>query len=177
MSMTLQGRASTIRLTSVTLSRQQFSHEQSNRYRVFNATLKVSINWRARMWCRCREWWTGRSSRRLYRAALSSIMSVNAEGEVTSQDLWSRHDRHLVGVKCSNEWRWAAKMCRCVYSDKIQPGHLRKCPYDHRLTSKAYISAVTVTNKSTSFYQQNGGKKSAGIDIEQNYVIVTLCNT
>jgi len=35
MSMTLQGRASTIRLTSVTLSRQQFSQEESNRYRVF----------------------------------------------------------------------------------------------------------------------------------------------
>ena len=45
------------------------------------------------------------------------------------------------------------------------------------ITSKAYISAVTVTNISTSFYLQNGGKKSTGIDIEQNYVIVTLCNT
>ena len=44
MSMTLQGRMSTIQLTSVTLSRQQFSQEESNGYRVFDATLKVSIN-------------------------------------------------------------------------------------------------------------------------------------
>jgi len=40
MSMTLQGRASTIRLTSVTLSRQQFSQEESNRYRVFKCDFK-----------------------------------------------------------------------------------------------------------------------------------------
>jgi len=72
--MTLQGRASTIRLMSVTLFRQQFSHEQSNRYRVFDVTLKVSINWRARMWCRCREWCPGCSSHRLYSAAIGRTL-------------------------------------------------------------------------------------------------------
>ena len=35
---------------------------------------------------------------------------------------------------------------------------LRKCPYDHRLTSKAYLSAITATNISPSFYLQDGGK-------------------
>jgi len=35
---------------------------------------------------------------------------------------------------------------------------LRKCPYDHRLTNKAYLSAVTVTNIFRSFYLQDGGK-------------------
>ena len=35
---------------------------------------------------------------------------------------------------------------------------LRKCPYDQRLTSKAYLSAVTVTNISRRFYLHDGGK-------------------
>jgi len=37
------------------------------------------------------------------------------------------------------------------------------------------ISAITVTNISRSFYLQDGGNKSVGIDTEQNYVTVTLC--
>jgi len=37
---------------------------------------------------------------------------------------------------------------------------------------RIYNSAVTVTNISNSFYLQDGGKKSTGIDIEQNYVFV-----
>jgi len=38
-----------------------------------------------------------------------------------------------------------------------------------------FISSITVTNISQSFYLQDGGKKSTGIDVEQNYVTVTLC--
>ena len=53
---------------------------------------------------------------------------------------------------------------------------LRKCPYDQRLTSKAYLSAVTVTNISRSFYLHDGGKNQlAYIDMERNYVTVALC--
>jgi len=33
-----------------------------------------------------------------------------------------------------------------------------KCQYDHWLTNKAYLSAVTVTNISQSFYLQDCGK-------------------
>jgi len=43
------------------------------------------------------------------------------------------------------------------------------------LTNKAYLSAIAVTNISQSFYLQDGGKKSTGIDMEQNYVTVTVC--
>ena len=32
------------------------------------------------------------------------------------------------------------------YSNKIGPVSLRKCPYDHWLTNKAYLSAIRVTN-------------------------------
>jgi len=35
---------------------------------------------------------------------------------------------------------------------------LRKCPYDYRLTNKAYLSGITVTKISRSFYLQDGGK-------------------
>ena len=52
---------------------------------------------------------------------------------------------------------------------------LRKRSYDHCLTKKAYSSAITVTNISPSFYLQDGGKISTGIDMEQNYATVTLC--
>ena len=48
MSMTLQGRASTIRLTSITLSPQQFSQEESNRYRVFFFVSTVGLT---RIYC------------------------------------------------------------------------------------------------------------------------------
>jgi len=34
----------------------------------------------------------------------------------------------------------------------------RNCPYDHRLTNKAYLSAITATNISESFYLQDGFK-------------------
>ena len=44
------------------------------------------------------------------------------------------------------------------YSNKIESVSLRKCPYDHWLTNKVYLSAITVTNISKSFYRQDGGK-------------------
>ena len=45
-----------------------------------------------------------------------------------------------------------------TYRVKIELLSLRKCPYDHWLTNKAYLSAITVTNISKSFYLQHGGK-------------------
>ena len=72
--------------------------------------------------------------------------------EVTSQNLWSQYDRHFV---------WCVQLngedLSC-YSNKIEPVSLRKCPYDHWLTNKAYLSAITVTNIYRSFYLQDGGK-------------------
>jgi len=41
----------------------------------------------------------------------------------------------------------------------IESASLRKCPRDHWLRdNEAYLSAVTVTNISKSFYLQDGGK-------------------
>ena len=61
------------------------------------------------------------------------------------------------------------------YLNKTESVILRKCPYDHWIANNPYLSAITMTNISQSFYLQDGGKKSSGIDMEQNYVIVTLC--
>jgi len=50
-----------------------------------------------------------------------------------------------------------AKLYR-VIKFKIEPASLRKCPHDHGLTNKVYLSTVTVTDISQSFYLQDGGK-------------------
>ena len=66
-----------------------------------------------------------------------------------------------------------AKICRVIRS-KIESVSLRKCPYDHRVSSKAYLSAITVTNISQSFYLEDGAwQKSTGVDKERNHVTVT----
>ena len=67
-----------------------------------------------------------------------------------------------------------AKICG-VIQIKFESVSLRKCPCDRRLTNKAYLSAITVTNISRSFLPTRWRKKSTGIDMEQNDVIVTLC--
>jgi len=51
----------------------------------------------------------------------------NTQGEVTSQSLWSRYDRHFVGITRHNAFR---EYLSC-YSNKIESVSLRKCPYDH----------------------------------------------
>jgi len=44
------------------------------------------------------------------------------------------------------------------YSNKMESISFRKCPHDHRLTSKAYLSAVAVSDIYRSFYLQDGDK-------------------
>jgi len=61
------------------------------------------------------------------------------------------------------------------YSNKIESVSLRKCSYDHRLTTKVFLSAITLTNISQEFLPTRWRQKSAGIDMEQNYVTVALC--
>jgi len=51
-----------------------------------------------------------------------------------------------------------AKIYRACYSDKTESVSLSKCPCDHRLNNKAYLSAITVTNISQSFDLKDGGK-------------------
>jgi len=43
------------------------------------------------------------------------------------------------------------------YSHKIESLSLQKCPYDHQLTNKMYLSAVTVTSI-FQFYLQDGSE-------------------
>jgi len=44
------------------------------------------------------------------------------------------------------------------YSNKTESVNLRKCPHDHWLTNKAYLSAITVTNISKSFTYKMAAK-------------------
>jgi len=54
------------------------------------------------------------------------------------------------------------------YSNKIESGDLRKCPYDQ--TNKAYLIGNTVRNIYESFTNKMAAKKPAGVDMERNYV-------
>ena len=67
---------------------------------------------------------------------------------------------------------------RCVKQrrlNKIESVILRKCPYDRRLTNKAYLSAIAVTNDFSEFLPTRWRQKSTGIDMKLNYVTVTPC--
>jgi len=44
------------------------------------------------------------------------------------------------------------------YSNKTEPVSLRKCPYDHWLTNKAYLSDITVIDISRSFTHKMAAK-------------------
>ena len=44
------------------------------------------------------------------------------------------------------------------YSNKIESVSFRKCPYDHSLTNKAHLSAITVTNIYQSFTYKTAAK-------------------
>jgi len=59
-------------------------------------------------------------------------------------------------------------------SRKIESVTLRKCPHDHWLTNKAYLSAITVTSI-FRVLPTRWWRKPAGIDTERNYVTVALC--
>ena len=77
---------------------------------------------------------------------------------MTSQTLWSRYDRHFVGITRHLCVELKGEEDLSCYSNKTEPASLRKCPYDHRLANEAYLSAITVTSISQSFYLQDGGK-------------------
>ena len=41
-------------------------------------------------------------------------MHLYTQGEVTSQSLWSRYDRHFVGITRYNASSYMAKICRVI---------------------------------------------------------------
>ena len=87
--------------------------------------------------------------------------------------MWSRYDRHFVGITWRNAFGLNGEYLSC-YSNKIESVTLRKCPCGHRLTNKLYLSAITVTNISQSFTY----KMAAKINWHRygtKYVTVTLC--
>ena len=65
--------------------------------------------------------------------------------------IWSRYDRHFVGMKWRNEWRYGGGGDLSCYSNKIQPVCLRKCLYDHQPANKAYLIDITVANISRAY--------------------------
>jgi len=105
----------------------------------------------------------GHYRRSWHRKSRKSFRMADTYDGVTLQSLWSRYDRHFVlnveDLSC--------------YSNKTESVSLRMCPYDHRLTNKAHLSAITVTNVSRSLTD----KMAAQINwhrYEQNDVTVTV---
>jgi len=79
------------------------------------------------------------------------------QGEVTSQSLSSRYDRHFVGITRHNELGQTTRIYRVI---RIK---LNQLVYENvhtitELTNNAHLSAIAVTNISRSFYLQDGGK-------------------
>ena len=66
-----------------------------------------------------------------------------------SQSLRSRYDRYFLGYYIMCEVRPEGENLSC-YWNKTESVSLWNCPYDPWLTSKAYLSAVTVTDISKS---------------------------
>jgi len=96
---------------------------------------------------------------------------------VTSQSLWSRgHDRIAISVyntKSCDELNGEYLSC---FSNQVESVSLRKCPCGHRLTDKAHLSAISMTDIAYLWVLPTRWRqKSTGIDMEQNYVIVALC--
>ena len=58
---------------------------------------------------------------------------------------------HVVELKGKDVW---------CYSDEMESVNLRKCPYDHQLTNKAYLSATTVASIFHSFTYKMAAKTS-----------------
>jgi len=59
-------------------------------------------------------------------------------------------------VELKGEYLWS-------YSHKIESVSLRKCPYDHELTSKAYLSVIKVTSIFSEFCLQDGGENQLAV--------------
>jgi len=72
---------------------------------------------------------------------------------VTSQNLWSRYDRHFVSITRRVVWSKNAKICGVI--------HIKLNQLVYENVHKAYLSDVTVTNISESFTHKmglNGGE-------------------
>ena len=96
-----------------------------------------------------------------YTRARGSVRSVNG---VNSKFDYNGHARIRIHDIIAIYWY---NTIQCVelnvedsprHSNKTESVSLRKCPYDHRLTNKAYLSVITVTNIYQEFYLQDGGK-------------------
>ena len=66
--------------------------------------------------------------------------SVYTEGDVTSQNLWSRHDRHVVGITWHDVWL-KAKIYRVMEFIEL--------PVHTKLNQLVYENANTTTNLPT----------------------------
>ena len=95
------------------------------------------------------------------------------DGDVTSHDLWSRYDRHFVGMKCRNEWRQAAKTYRVIqikFNQFVKGSvhiiiNLPTKPNESISQGQTFIRALPTRWR----------RKPADIDMELNYATVTLC--
>jgi len=78
---------------------------------------------------------------------------------------------HSINSAWASEQHFNGTSAQCRQLSAVK--WLRKCPYNHWLTNKAYLSAITVTNISQRILPTRRRQKSTGIDMERNYVTVT----
>jgi len=84
-------------------------------------------------------------------------MCMNTESEVTSQNLWSKYDRHFVGITWHIMCGVKGRRFIVLFGYKLNQFGLRKCPHSQWLTNKAYKQYHSNKNLS-AFYLQNGGE-------------------
>jgi len=92
-----------------------------------------------------------------------------------SQSLWSRYDRHFVGITLHNASTYMAKIYRVI---QVGLGlKLNQVENVHTMTDlpKSLFKHHHSDKHLSEFLPTRWRQKSTGIDTEQNYVTVTLC--
>jgi len=101
------------------------------------------------------------------------INQLYTSGEVTSQSLWSRYDRHFVGTTRYNALSYMAKIYRVMQTKLIQLLQENV----HMITDflpRKRISALSQWQTFLRVFTYRMAAKINCIDVEQNYVSVTL---
>ena len=96
----------------------------------------------------------------------------NTSGQMTSQNLWPRNDRHFVGITWHNVWNYRGEDLSC-YLDNIQSVGLWKCVYD-RLPTKR-ISAISQWKTKHLSEPTRWRRKPASIEITSLSPCVLMC--
>ena len=100
-------------------------------------------------------------------------MQLYAQGEVTSQNLWPRYDRHFVGITWHNAWSYGAKIY-CVIWITFDPLVYENVCVITSLPAKC-ISAISQWKTFVSVLPTRWRRKPDGIEITSQSPYVFCC--